>query len=142
MPFQKGQSGNPAGRNKGLKNRATLALQKISHPELIAIVDNAIELAAEGHPYFARWCLEQVAPAPKFRATDFRAQPIKDVSDVDTALDKVNDALFAGTISLEDSTAAGEVLRITTEVLKRRKLRARLAELEKSSAPRNKNGSI
>ena len=43
--FKPGQSGNPAGRPKGSRNRSTLALEAIFEAEAEAITRKAIELA-------------------------------------------------------------------------------------------------
>ena len=48
MRFQKGQSGNPAGRPRGSRNKQATTLEKIVAREGQAIVQAAIELARKG----------------------------------------------------------------------------------------------
>jgi hypothetical protein len=47
-PFRKGVSGNPAGRPKGIRNRATILLEAITDDDLQAIVMKVIEKAKAG----------------------------------------------------------------------------------------------
>ena len=44
-PFTKGQSGNPAGKPKGARHRATLAAEALLDGEAEALTRKAIELA-------------------------------------------------------------------------------------------------
>jgi hypothetical protein len=46
--FEPGQSGNPAGRPKGSRNRSTLALEAIFEGEAEKLSRRAIEMALEG----------------------------------------------------------------------------------------------
>ena len=45
MPFEKGQSGNPAGRPRGSRGRATMALQDMLERDAESIARTAINLA-------------------------------------------------------------------------------------------------
>ncbi len=57
-PFEKGRSGNPAGRRTGSRNKATLALAGESE----ALTRRAVELALAGDPTAMRLCLERILP--------------------------------------------------------------------------------
>ena len=46
--FEPGQSGNPAGRPKGSRNRSTLVLEAIFEGEAEKLSRKAIELALDG----------------------------------------------------------------------------------------------
>jgi len=48
MRFQKGQSGNPAGRPRGTRNKSTVLLQNMLEGEAEAITRKVIALAKEG----------------------------------------------------------------------------------------------
>ena len=70
-PFQPGQSGNPAGKPKGARNRATLAAEALLDGEATALTRKAIELALAGDSTALRLCLERLLPARKERLIEF-----------------------------------------------------------------------
>ena len=63
--FEKGKSGNPAGRPKGSRNKSMLALDAILAGEAEAITRKAIELALEGDTQALRMCMDRLMPARK-----------------------------------------------------------------------------
>src|SRR5262249_4626777 len=65
MPFQKGQSGNPAGRPRGIVNRATALAQNLLSERAEAIARRVIELAEEGDMAAIRVCMERLPPPPE-----------------------------------------------------------------------------
>lgn len=69
--FQPGQSGNPAGRPKGSRNKATVALEKILNGDAESILRKAIELAQDGDPTALRRCLDRLLPPRKDRPITF-----------------------------------------------------------------------
>ncbi len=48
MTFKPGQSGNPHGRPRGARNRATVAAEELLDGEADALTRKAIELAKQG----------------------------------------------------------------------------------------------
>jgi hypothetical protein len=63
MLFQKGQSGNPAGRPRGSRNRATALFRDLLEDNAEAIVRKAISLAKTGDMSAVRVCMDRLAPA-------------------------------------------------------------------------------
>ena len=61
-PFKPGQSGNPLGRPKGARNRATIAAEALLDGEAEALTRKAIELALDGDTTALRLCLERLMP--------------------------------------------------------------------------------
>jgi hypothetical protein len=59
--FQKGQSGNPAGRPKGLPDRRT-KLRALLEPHAQGLVEKAVERALEGDAAALRLCLDRLIP--------------------------------------------------------------------------------
>ncbi len=62
MPFEKGISGNPAGRPKGVKDKRRKFLE-LAESDLKTIADKAIELAKDGNTQMIKLILERVLPA-------------------------------------------------------------------------------
>jgi len=76
MTFEKGQSGNPAGRPPGSRNKATILAESMFQGEAEAIIRLAIDKAKQGDMTAIRLCLERVFPRLKDRATLFDLPPI------------------------------------------------------------------
>ncbi len=62
--FQKGQSGNPAGRRPGTQTRIT-RLRALFEPHAEELVLKAVEMAKNGDGAAMRLCLERLIPAFK-----------------------------------------------------------------------------
>jgi hypothetical protein len=109
-PFEKGRSGNPAGRRAGSRNKATLAAAALLAGESEALTRTAIELALAGDPTALRLCIERLLPPCRERAVKFRLPPIESVSDISAAMRAVTSALAKGDITPgEAATIAGVV---------------------------------
>ena len=62
MTFVKGQSGNPAGRPLGARNRKTLLLDGMLEDESVEMVQRLIEQAHAGDAAALRVCLDRILP--------------------------------------------------------------------------------
>src|SRR5262245_1308329 len=71
MPFEKGESGNPAGRPLGSRNRATLLMESLMADDAEAIGRKAIELAKGGDLAAIRLCVDRLAPTRKGKPVPF-----------------------------------------------------------------------
>ena len=109
-PFEKGRSGNPAGRRPGSRNKATLAAAALLAGEAEALTRTAVELALAGDPTAMRLCIERLLPPCRERAVRFCLPPIESVSDISAAMQAVTSALAKGDITPgEAATIAGVV---------------------------------
>ena len=63
--FRKGVSGNPAGKPRGTRHKATQAALNLLEGESEAITRKAVELALEGDVTALRLCIERIVPALK-----------------------------------------------------------------------------
>ena len=109
-PFQKGRSGNSAGRRPGSRNKATLAAAKLLAGEAEGLTRKAVEAAFAGDPMALRLCVERLLPVCRERAVKFKLPPIESPADIAAAMKAVTAALAAGVIT------PGEAGRITAMV--------------------------
>lgn len=65
--FEKGKSGNPKGRPKGVQDRR-VALRGLLEPHAKDLVQKAVELAKEGDTAAMRLCLERLIPPIKAKS--------------------------------------------------------------------------
>jgi hypothetical protein len=98
-PFEKGRSGNPAGRRRGSRNRATLAAVVLLEGESEALTRKAVELALAGDPVALRLCIERILPICCERAVRLALPPIEGASDVSAAASAVTSALARGALT-------------------------------------------
>jgi len=108
-PFEKGRSGNPAGRRTGSRNKATLAAAALLAGESEALTRKAIEMALDGDPVAMRLCMERVLPPCRERTVEFSLPPIEgtrtgetsgpSAGDIARAMDAVTSALSEGEIT-------------------------------------------
>ena len=105
-PFEKGRSGNPGGRRRGSRNKATLAAAALLAGESEALTRKAVEMALGGDPTAMRLCMERVLPPCRERTVKFSLPPIEAArtgkscgpspQDVSLAMDAVTSALDPG----------------------------------------------
>jgi hypothetical protein len=98
-PFEKGRSGNPAGRRRGSRNRATLAAAVLLEGESEALTRKAVELALAGDPVALRLCIERILPVCRERAVRLALPAIEGASDVSAAANVVTSALARGALT-------------------------------------------
>jgi Family of unknown function (DUF5681) len=80
MQFQKGQSGNPAGRPRGSRNKTTVLMQNLLEGEAEAIGRKAIEMAKGGDMAAIRVCMDRLAPARRGAAISCELPPAEAAS--------------------------------------------------------------
>ena len=108
-PFERGRSGNPAGRRAGSLNKTTEAAAALLAGESEALTRRAVELALGGDPTAMRLCMERVLPPCRERTVKFSLPPIEAARtgkscgpsphDVSLAMDAVTSALARGEIT-------------------------------------------
>jgi hypothetical protein len=106
MTFEKGQSGNPAGRPPGSRNKATILAEAMFQGEAEGIIRMVLDKAKEGDMTAIRLCLERVFPRLRDRATVFDLPPINSVQEALAALT----AIVAGVRDGELTAAEGSEL--------------------------------
>jgi hypothetical protein len=93
MPFVKGQSGNPAGRPPGARNRKTLIAEAVFEAHAEQIASCAIERALLGDVAALRLCIGVLLPRATERPVPFPLPAITGPQDVERAaagIDAIN----------------------------------------------------
>jgi hypothetical protein len=121
-PFTKGRSGNPAGKPRGARHRATLAAEALLDGEAEALTRKAIELALAGDPIAMRLRLDRILPPRRECPTTFALPDLGSVADAGAARAAVLAAVASGKTclseALEVSKLVGAFVR-TSEAAKR-----------------------
>lgn len=101
--FAPGTSGNPAGKPKGARNRATLAALQLLDGDAEGIVAKAVELAKKGEPVALRLCIERLIPVMRGAVVELALPEVRRASDVLDACAAVIAAAAEGRISLREA---------------------------------------
>lgn len=109
-PFVKGRSGNPKGKPKGARNKATLAAEVLLDGEAETITRKAIELAKGGDIMAIRLCLERILPPRKDRPIAVDLPAIICAADLKTAYAAVGRDVANGELTPDQERAMSDLL--------------------------------
>jgi hypothetical protein len=130
MPFQKGQSGNPAGRPRGSRNRCAVLLQNLLADDAEAIARTAIAMAKEGDIAAIRMCLDRLVPARKSDAVAFELPPLGKAADSVAAAAAIVAAVAAGDLTPSEAGELAKVIDVYVRALETAGFEERLQKLE------------
>src|SRR5262245_12667494 len=130
MPFQPGQSGNPAGKPKGTRNKTTLAVEALLDGEAETLTRKAIELAKRGDLGALRVCLDRIAPPRKDRPVMFELPPITSAADAAKAAAALLEAVALGDLTPAEASELGKLVEAYVKALEATEFAERLTKLE------------
>lgn len=128
--FKPGISGNPAGKPKGTRNRATRAAEALLESEMEAITRKAVDAALSGDVTAIRLCLDRILPARKGRPVYFDMGALESCADLAAAARRVLQAVADGVLSPEEAGAVMPVVEATRKAIETEDLERRLKALE------------
>jgi hypothetical protein len=117
MPFQPGQSGNPAGRAPGSRNKRTVIVEKLFDDSAGDLTSAAITQATAGDPAALRVCMDRVAPRVRHRALDFALPDLVTLADTPPAINAIAQGLAHGELDLEEATTLLRAVREFTQAV-------------------------
>jgi len=135
MPFQKGESGNPAGRPRGARNRTTMLMQDLLADHAEAIGRKAIALAQEGDIAAIRVCMDRLAPARKDEPVAFDLPLLDTAADSVAAAASIVAAVAAGELTPSEAAELAKVIDVYVRALEAKGFEDRLAKLEGAVNP-------
>ena len=108
--FLPGKSGNPKGRPKGSRNKATLAAATLLEGEAEEITRTCVALAKAGDMTAMRLCLERILPPQRSRPIELKLPKIETAADLSAAFALVLGAAAAGDLTLEEASTVTGIL--------------------------------
>jgi hypothetical protein len=130
--FQKGQSGNPAGKPRGARHATTVLAEKLMHDDAKEVVKAVIGAAKSGDMPAARLILERIAPARKDRPINFDMPAIDTVSDLPKATNAIIEAVSKGEITPSEASELGKLVDAHVKAIEITDLNERIARLEEA----------
>jgi hypothetical protein len=128
--FQPGQSGNPAGKPKGARNRATMLAEQLLDGEADAMVRKAIELAKRGNLTALRFCLDRILPVRHDRPVSFAMPVLKSAEDAANAIGAITTAVAGGELTPSEAAELSRVIDAFVKALEISEIERRLKILE------------
>jgi hypothetical protein len=134
-PFERGKSGNPGGRPKGRRNKATMAIEELLDGEAEGLARKVIDKGLEGDMAALRLCLDRLLPPRRERALTFDLPKIESVKDAQAASSAILAACAAGDLSPGEASEVMELVSAYVRMLEKTELEARIVALEKERMP-------
>lgn len=128
--FQKGYSGNPRGKAKGTKNRATLAAENLLEGELESICRRLIQEATFGNMQAIKMILDRLLPPKRTSYIAFDLPNFDDSSEMVDAIGSVMKAVSQGNLSVEDAEALSRMIDIYIRAKETYEYEERLSKIE------------
>ncbi|MBU0966927.1 MAG: hypothetical protein KKA54_11185 [Proteobacteria bacterium] len=129
-PFKPGQSGNPAGKPAGAKNRATLAALELLEGEASALTRKAIDAALGGDMAALRLCLDRIVPPAKDRPVSIKFPAITSATDLPKITAALLAAVGAGEIGPTEATTLAKLVEVHRGALEVADITERIKRLE------------
>src|ERR1043166_6232565 len=102
MTSQPRQSGKPAGRAVGSRNKKTLAVEAALFDHAQELVENLVDRAKRGDPAALRLCPERNLPVGRGGPLPIALPAIRSTEDALAAADVIMDALKEGAVSARE----------------------------------------
>jgi hypothetical protein len=131
MQFQKGQSGNPAGRPRGARNKQTIAAEKLFAEDAEVLARVAIDLAKAGDIAALRLCLDRICAPHRNRPVPFDMPQLSVAADAVGAMSTLIEGIAGGELSAPEAAGLAKVIQGFTQTLNTADLDKRIAELER-----------
>jgi hypothetical protein len=129
-PFAKGTSGNPNGRPRGARNKATLAAEALLEGEAEALTRKLVDKAKEGNISALRFCLDRICPPRRDRVVTIEMPEIGSLQDAGKAATTIFAACAAGEISTGEAADLLALLTTLLRLLEGGEFEARLEAVE------------
>lgn len=130
--FQPGESGNPAGKPKGCRSRATLAAQALIEGQADELVKKAIALALAGDGPVLRAMLDRLCPAKRDSPVSVSLPRIESASDIPAVTNAVLEAVAKGQLTPSEALAVAGLIEVHRKAVETADLAERIAKLEES----------
>jgi hypothetical protein len=134
-PFERGKSGNPSGRPKGHRNKATIAMEELLDGEAEGLTRKVIEKALDGDTAALRLCLDRLLPPRRERHVTFDLPKIESAKDAQAAASAILAACAVGNLSPGEATVLMDLVSGYLRTLETTELEARVVALEQERMP-------
>lgn len=133
-PFLRGQSGNPAGKRPGTRNRATIIAEAMLDCETRPLLRGAIEDAKSGDGVMSRFCISRIIGPRRERPVHFELPPIESAADLKAAMAAVTSAVANGELTIREAWEFSQLLDNFIRAIDATEFATQLERLEAAQA--------
>jgi hypothetical protein len=108
--FQKGQSGNPAGKPKGARHKTTILAERLLLDDVEKIVNAVLTAARNGDMTAAKIILDRIAPVSRRQCVSFDLPKIESLDDEVAARAAVLGAVADGDLTPGEAVVITELI--------------------------------
>ena len=123
-----------AGRPRGSRNKATIAIESLLQGQAEALTQAAITKALEGDSFALRLCMDRIAPPPKDAAVTFSMPTMCNAMDAAEAAGSVLKAVSEGELTPIEATRVMGLIDSYRRTLELTEIEKRLQSLETAHA--------
>ncbi len=137
--FPKGRSGNPQGKPKGARHRASIMAEQLMANDAEHVVRAVVDAAKAGDMTAARIVMDWLCPARKNHPIGFALPPIATAADPASAMGEIVAAVAKGQLTPSDGAEVAKLVEGYAKVLETSELEARIEALESPHRARTGN---
>lgn len=128
--FKKGKSGNPSGKPKGARHKASMMAEMLFENEITAVCQQVIDQAREGSMQAARIILDRLLPPKKDRPINIKLPLIQNVADALEASRLICHAVGNGEITPLEGESLSKIVEIQAKNIELFEFQVRLDAIE------------
>jgi hypothetical protein len=134
MQFQKGQSGNPAGRPRGARNKLTVLADSLFEADATDLIKKLIEVAKSGDVAALRLCIDRICAPQRERPVAIELPPMTTPADAVAAMGTILQAFGVGDLGPQEAAGLANVVGSFSQTITTAQLEQRLEQIEKAVA--------
>lgn len=128
--FIKGRSGNPLGRPRGVRNRATVLAEKLFEDDIEEICKQAIDQAKKGNIHAIKLILDRILPIKKEASIFIDLPNVNNAQDILEAVNRVMGAVCKGKASPSEGELLTKIIDRQAKAIELNDFELRLRSLE------------
>jgi hypothetical protein len=142
MQFQKGQSGNPAGRQPGSRNRRTILAEQLFDERAQGALEKFFGLVDDGDPAMLKLCTDRILPRLRDRPVTFQLPPMEKAADTVAAVAAITKGLAEGELSAREAADLSTAVKNFAFAFDLHTIDEQLTRLEKNAEEIQAQGTI
>lgn len=128
--FKKGQSGNPRGKPKGSRHKASLMAEMLFENGIEVVCEQVLSQAKEGNLHAAKIVLDRLLPPRKDRPICFELPLINSANDAVQAGKLICQAVGKGEITPLEAESLSKIIEIQMKNIELSEFQSRLEAVE------------